>query len=274
MSSSAFQSIEEKIEPLRQSLLNHQVYQKLDDLQALQIFMQYHAFAVWDFMLLLKSLQHSLCPSGLPWLPPTNRLGARLVNEIVLAEESDIDPSGLPASHFDLYLNAMQTAGASTAAIRSFVDQVRSGGRPAEVLKQQNIPAPISQFVLRTIEIAQSGDVCQIASAFLFGREDLLPDIFSKIVNRLNSDSDGKLDAFHYYLQRHIELDGDHHGPLAQQLLTQLCGDDPMNWKLAENVATQALEARLALWDGISEAVSNPSVSPTGWHVSTAVSHH
>src|SRR5688572_27586454 len=38
------------IGPLREELLNHSLYDSVDTLARLRCFMQYHVFAVWDFM--------------------------------------------------------------------------------------------------------------------------------------------------------------------------------------------------------------------------------
>ena len=59
------------------------------------------------------------------------------------------------------------------------------------------------------MSIIASGDPCQIAAAFTFGREDLLPDVFGQIVEQLDADDYRQLTPFRYYLNRHIELDGD-----------------------------------------------------------------
>ena len=62
-------SIQEKIEPLRQQIINHKVYSVINDLDDLKVFMQYHVYAVWDFMSLLKSLQSNLTCTSVPWFP-------------------------------------------------------------------------------------------------------------------------------------------------------------------------------------------------------------
>ena len=87
--------IQSKLSPLRVALLEHPIYGEIDSINNLHLFMQHHVFAVWDFMCLLKSLQQRLCDSSVPWLPPTDRTAARLVNEIVLGEESDEDGEGV-----------------------------------------------------------------------------------------------------------------------------------------------------------------------------------
>src|SRR5262245_17345533 len=106
------EKIKLRLAPLRESLLNHPVYARLDRVEALRVFMQHHVFAVWDFMSLLKTLQQRLTCTQTPWVPPTNHVGCRLINEIVLGEESDEDGQGKFASHFELYLRSMQQCGA------------------------------------------------------------------------------------------------------------------------------------------------------------------
>jgi hypothetical protein len=216
--------------------------------------MQHHVFAVWDFMSLLKTLQQRLCHTQVPWLPPANRQGCRLVNEIVLAEESDEDGEGGYASHFDLYHQAMQRCGADTAVIDQFLDELQTGLGVQQALINAGAPNAVRDFVLQTFDVIDAGDLCAIASTFTFGREDLLPDIFRQIVDKLGADA-GDLNLFKYYLQRHIDLDGEQHGPMAERLIGFLCGDNDTKWQIAENAAVRALESRLRLWDRVEDAL-------------------
>ncbi|HEY2841315.1 MAG TPA: DUF3050 domain-containing protein [Pirellulales bacterium] len=242
------------IEPFRQTLLNHPIYQDLGELPALRTFMERHVFAVWDFMSLLKALQKRLSCVDTPWLPGASTLGCRLVNEIVLGEESDQDGAGGFASHFELYHRAMRGCGASTAAIDQLLAILRKGAPISQALQQVELDPAVRDFVLHTFATIESNDLCAIASAFTFGREDLLPDVFQQIVRRLNHAGDGRLDSFEYYLRRHIQLDADEHGPMAARLMQSLCGDAG-KWRAAEEAAVAALEARIAFWDAIHVAI-------------------
>ncbi|MCO4770024.1 MAG: DUF3050 domain-containing protein [Deltaproteobacteria bacterium] len=58
------------------------------------------------------------------------------------------------------------------------------------------------------------------------------------------------------YLERHIELDGEHHGPMGERLLRVLCGNDDEKWEEAFVAAQSALEVRVALWDGVLLEIS------------------
>jgi len=249
-----FHEIQRRLAPLRADLLNHSIYRQIDSLDALHLFMQHHVFAVWDFMSLLKALQQRLCCVAIPWLPPSDHLAARFVNEIVLGEESDEDGQGGFASHFDLYHRAMRRCGADTCSIDRFLEHVRRGSSVTSALAQAEAPPPVCRFVQHTFEIIESDDLCAIASAFTFGREDLLPDVFRRVV----AESIGGLGDFKFYLSRHIELDGEHHGPMSRRLITALCGDDEAKWRVAENAAASSLQARKKLWDGMLLAVQKP----------------
>ena len=249
--------IQERIQPLREQLLDHPVYVRIGSLEALQVFMEHHVFAVWDFMSLLKALQQRFTCLSIPWIPPANRLACRLVNEIVLAEESDEDKQGGVASHFDLYHASMRQCGADTQAVHQLLEALQAGHGREEALGMAGIPEAARQFLEHTFEVIDSGDAAAIASAFTFGREDLLPDVFQQIVNELASQSDGPLDGFRYYLARHIELDGDEHGPLAHRLVESLCGSDEARWRAAEEAAVASLRSRLRLWDGIEASLQS-----------------
>lgn len=255
-----FQQIHDSIAPLRTELLNHSVYAKIDSLPALNSFMEYHIYGVWDFMSLLKVLQQRLSCVTVPWVPSDFTLGTRMVNDIVLAEESDEDGHGGYASHYHLYHRAMQKAGADTTSIDQFIEQLRAGTELQIALNSESIPTAVNRFVTRTFEIIETGNVCAIASAFAFGREDLLPDVFQRIVDELNVEAAGGLNEFLYYLERHIELDGDTHGPMAEKLVNHLCGDSAENWRMAEAAALKSLQARLELWNGIESAISQLAI--------------
>ena len=184
------------IQPLRQTLLNHPIYKDLRTATALRTFMEYHVFAVWDFMSLLKTLQRRLSCVSVPWLPNSSLSGRRMVNEIVLAEESDADGQGGFASHFELYHGAMVAFGARTDGIDQFVNLLRDGHSIDGALQASNAHEPIRHFVKHTFDSIASEDLCGIASTFTFGREDLLPDVFQKIVQQLNQDVGGNLNSF------------------------------------------------------------------------------
>jgi Protein of unknown function (DUF3050) len=249
------QAIKDRLATRKTALLSHPLYQEIDRLDALRLFMEHHIFAVWDFMSLLKALQRRLCCVEVPWLPTGDPHGSRLVNAIVLAEESDEDSRGGFASHFELYHRAMTRCGANSAPIDAFLSTLRQGKPVSAALQTPGVPEPAARFVRQTFRVIEGEDLCAIASAFTFGREDLLPAVFQRIVDELNVEAGGGLEDFKYYLKRHIGLDGEEHGPMANRLLLSLCGSDAARWQVAEQAAVACLEARHELWNGICDAI-------------------
>ena len=236
--------INKAIEPYRNDIVNHRLYKSLNNIQDIAVLMQHHVYAVWDFMSLLKALQSILTCTSSPWKPVGETQIRRLINSIVLEEESDINIDGNPASHYEMYLDAMKQCGADTNPIENFVSNVSDGKIPF-------VKKGVDDFLKSTFDVISTNDAHKIASAFTFGREDLIPDMFTAIVKEYNSDN--KLDKFVYYLERHIELDGGEHGALALELITNLCGNDETKWKEVEDVAITSLIARKKLWDIVLE---------------------
>ena len=239
----------EIIAPARQRLVDHPLYREMRDIQHLRIFLQSHVFAVWDFMSLLKSLQACLTCVATPWLPSPYPKSRRLINEIVLGEESDKFGDGY-ISHFELYLQAMVEAGADTSAIRTLVHELKSGRAFPDALSVAGPPAEAGEFVRTTFSFLQLGKPHVTVAAFTFGREDLIPDMFHQMVKDLRQNLE-MVGLFEYYLDRHVEVDADSHGPMALQMVEELCGPDERKWEEAGFGAVTALQARLALWDGI-----------------------
>lgn len=243
----------EKIEPTRTELLNHPIYKQLGDLTSLRIFMESHIFAIWDFMSLIKTLQHRVTCLDVPWLPPTDINSARMVNEIVLAEESDEVAPERYTSHFDLYLKAMEEIGASCSSIRKFINSLRQGFSAEQALAPLSIPESTKTFVLFTLNTVNKS-THEVAAAFLLGREDIIPAMFRQIIGSLES-SHVTCNSLQLYLDRHTFLDEDQHVPMGQQLLKNLCGNDPLKWEQALHSADSALKVRYSLWDGVAQLI-------------------
>ena len=283
-----------RVEPYQGKLATHSIYTRVRSLQGLQVFMTNHVFAVWDFMTLTKSLQQRLTCVTTPWLPPAHLLAARLVNEIVLGEETDEIRHGEYLSHYALYLRAMGEIGADPAPMQRFEADVRAGVTPEAALAPLPIAEATKRFVLNTLATSKQG-THEVAASLLLAREDLIPTMFDRVVREMDARAsvgvrsarslrdrrDGlsptlrrwvpqglrrAADAFEarhpdpraffrIYLLRHIALDGEEHGPMGQRLLQDLCGDDDRLWDEATNAARDALRARVDLWDGVQAQI-------------------
>lgn len=247
-------ALESTLVPYRVPLLEHELYTQLKDLSDLQVFMEHHVFAVWDFMSLLKALQRELTCVDVPWVPRGDPAMRTLINEIVLGEESDTGPEGKAFSHFELYLQAMEEAGASTVSVRQFLNGL---GRDLSSSLRAHAPVCVRDFVSSTFERIETRKLHAIAASFTFGREDVIPAMFGELVNGLTAQFPGRVETLRYYLDRHIVLDGDHHRMMGRQMVARLCGDDPLRWQEATEAAVSALQSRLMLWDGIADAIES-----------------
>ena len=227
--------------------------QAITSIADLRLFMEHHWFAVWDFMLLLKTLQQHLAPSGVPWVPPTHPEIAGLVNSLVAEEECDLLPENLGGplhlSHFAIYRRAMVEIDANTAVIDAVLQQA-SRGDLAGAVRHRGIPAPSARFLRTTQELISSGEVHALAAAFAYGRELLVPDLFRGLLDRLTV-LELPCPTLRWYLERHITLDGDSHGPLAETMVLTLAGNDPAAHQTVQTVRRQVLADRSAFWDAI-----------------------
>lgn len=281
------------VETERNALVAHPIYERVDSIPALQVFMKNHVFAVWDFMSLVKRLQADLTWVGRePWLPPWDDVVCRLINDIVLGEESDEVEPGRYISHYELYHLAMLEMGSDAAPMRTFERALRAGADPTVAIADVEVPEATKRFTLNTLAQARQS-THEVAAAFLVGREDIIPWMFRRLLRRLDSRDDPLMRIqirvarerrripdrvwqripdrvqrwgrqfeelradrrrhFRLYLERHIGIDEEHHAPMGKRMLRMLCEDDDTKWAEATEAARAALLVRCDLWDGILE---------------------
>jgi hypothetical protein len=248
------QFIQEETQYLRNELKNHKVYTAMSSMEGIRSFMEAHVFAVWDFMSLVKSLQRHFTTVDVPWVPKSNPKLARFINEIVLGEESDVNELGEYKSHFVMYLEAMKQIGADTSNIQHFLTQLNDTKSIHLAIDSIDCDDRIKGFVRFTFDVIHSNQPHLVAAVFTFGREDIIPDLFISILQGSEMDH-AQYSKLRYYLDRHIEVDGDEHGPLSVMMVEELCGQDNQKWVEAANVAKSALEHRILLWDAIHEQI-------------------
>lgn len=242
-----------ELDDKKRKLANHKLYGQIKTLGELRLFMENHVYAVLDFMSLTKHIQHHFAPTEPPWVPPKHPELVRFINEVVLGEESDRLPDGRHLSHFEMYLLAMKEIGANTQAVQSFVDCLRNG-HLARALNEYCPHPPARDFTKQTYQQVFEWDIHKIVAAFCHGREKVIPLMFLNLAEKCGIKKSSS-PMFFYYLERHIELDGDEHGPMADKLLQAVVGESESRYKEAMEAADKCLDQRLQFWDGLSDQI-------------------
>lgn len=240
------------LKALLSEMKKHRVFPLLQSMDDLRIFMGWHVFAVWDFMTLAKRLQFEYTTLNRPWTPPKCPGSARHINEIILAEETDEDGRGGHCSHYELYLRAMAEVGAPTTQVEHFVSEMTGGSPARDAMIRMEVPKPIQAFVEGNLKVAFSGSREEVLGNFIFGREDSIPGMFQNLLDNWGIRQD-KAPSFVYYLKRHIELDGESHGPASCAMLLEEVGGDIYKIQRALDAGIAAVNARITLWDALAD---------------------
>ena len=241
---------------LHTRLNQHPIYRTVDSLARLRCFMEHHIFSVWDFMSLVKYMQGVVAPTGFPWMPGKDTALRRFINDMVLGEESDewMQAGKITyISHFELYQKAMLEVGADVKRSTDFLRVVDSLGIQAALSAKLALPAA-RDFMRTTFDCLASGKPHVVMASLAVGREHIIPDMFRALLRDMAIE-ESTAPAFYYYLQRHVHLDGEHHGPLSLRLLNTLCAGDAVRLAEAQMAAEQAIAARITFWDGVLDAM-------------------
>ena len=253
-STSPTYDIDAELAPLKHELNSHKIYQSLNSIEDVRIVMENQVFAVWDFMSIVKKLQSKLTTISVPWVPSKKPSIVRFINEIVYGEESDVNELGQPMSHFEMYLDAMTEINASREQIDSFISSIYTKPNVYDALNSIKINDKVKRFTEFTFDTINTNKIHCIASAFTYGREDIIPDMFNEILNELDPDN-LKCSKLKYYLDRHVEVDSEVHGPIARKMMKELCGTNQKKWQEALQTARECIVRRIQLWDAITDIV-------------------
>ncbi|WP_299871308.1 DUF3050 domain-containing protein [uncultured Cocleimonas sp.] len=250
------------ISSIKQKLEDHPIYEAVESIEDLQCFMQHHVYSVWDFMSLVKYVQATVAPAKAPWLPGGDSNVQRFINELVLEEETDegINGEGY-SSHFELYQQAMLEIGADISMSNAFLDNVRQQGLK-QALYMGNIPNLCRDFTEVTFSCIAADKAHEVAASLALGREHIIPTMFRAILNRTGV-SESQAPTFHYYLNRHVHMDEEVHGPLSLRLLNGLCDGDTVKIDEAIIAAQTAVEARVKLWDDLLLVINHQKQQKT-----------
>ena len=250
--------LKSSLAPYIEEISCHSILSNTNTLRDVSFFMSEHVFLVWDFVCLIKKLHSRVVSSAVPWHPSEDPCSVRLISEILLEEESDICADGVSyLSHYEMYLNAMGALGADTSVMHKFLSQLSNDVSLLDALNSAPILPSTRAFVETTFSFFE-GSTHEIAAAFVYGREVITPYMFSPLLNRLNShfsSEQDKLDPLRFYLNRHIELDGDEHLPKSLQMLSRLADNDMKKWAEIESAAKKSLQARIDFLDGVHLAL-------------------
>lgn len=245
--------VERELKGLRRKLAKHRLYKSLHKVEDIQEFAEHHVFAVWGSMSLLKVLQQQLTNTKIPWSPVPNPVLARLINEMVLTEESGINEQGLAQSHFEMYVDAMQEIGADTSQIHQFVQLIYAGATVDYAMNQIKIDRKISHFIVYIFNIIKTGKTHLIAASLILSRTDIPSKIFLEIL----TDTEQDAHKWKYCLTHHAEFNPGQYGTSSLELIAELCGKNKKDWQEVIEVAKHALNQKIILWNRITEMIEH-----------------
>ena len=255
LSKSSLDYLKDSVKPIREKLAANKIYQAIKEIDDLQIFMEHYVFAVWDFMSLLKAMQIEHTCVSIPWNPSGNAVVRRYINDLVLGLESAQLPNGSVGSHFELYVKAMEQWGANTAPINEFIRRTTIGESVEKALSDSDVPPASQRFVANTWHTIINAEPHQIAASFLFGRESIIPDSFINMIEQINEGNNKEDDILVGYLKLNNQEEQDIRKPVADLLLTELCGNDEKKWEEAKAAVVNALEHRIEFWNSIHKHI-------------------
>ncbi len=244
------------ISPLRQQLSLHPLYNQLKSQESLVTFLGSFIYSIWSQNLLFKSLQSCLNDNGMPITTDPFKVSKRLSSLALLKIESGLESSEGRLGYLESYLNAYESIGGNVLQVNNFIRSIYDGGEFSSVVKILDVPQESVEYMKFNWSVAATNQPHIIAAQLFFASEWAIPELFLEL---LKSDAltvhSTKLKEIKDLFTKQMEPSSFEDGVLVQQMFQELCGYDKERWKEVERIATESLQSRIQLWDGISERV-------------------
>ena len=251
--------LKEIIRPYRERLLCHEIYNNLGSIDYLRNFLENQSFVVWNFIGLIKVLQHHLTCLEVPWVPSEYPNLRRSINQIVLEEESGIALHGTSLSHLEFFVRGMSKMGAKTDQIDLLLALIKKGDTIEECLEQLCISPALKSYLSFTFTIIRTKELHKIAGNLAFGNVHLLPDFFHELYDNPNLPKES-ISTLQFYFRRKQQLEKNEYKIRSYQLVNELCGEDKEKWKDVRKVAVNALKHRIILWDAMLDQCTRKKI--------------
>lgn len=235
------------------NLINHPLYNSIKTESDIKMYMFNQVWCVWDFMTLVKSIQIQIIPPNILWTPPKfPELGA-YIYEVLLTEETDKGyNSETNSSHFQTFLKAMKESSVDTSSVDKFIELLENGNQFEIAIDSCGIHKEAKEFITTTYEFAKSDLHISIA-VFCLSREGVIPDMFMNLLANVSLSNNYKI--FNWYLNRHIYLDSQSHGPLSIKLFKTIV-DTKQKQEEALQASLKALKARNKYFNYILDSIN------------------
>lgn len=245
----------EMLQKMQIKLQGHQIYHSIITPSDLKTFMEHHVFAVWDFMSLVKRLQRDLTSTNLVWESKEYKVATRMINEIILGEESDDITDEGYISHFELYKKAMNEVNAEKKQINCLTDSLKQYHEPNKILKylstQTCTNEDVKKFISETFKVIIDKSTSFNLGYFYYGREHAIPPMFQKLHDSICVNRNTPCPNMKKYLIRHIQVDSESHAPMSEIMMKEVSNGDETEEKEMIIGGIYAIENRIDFWTNI-----------------------
>ncbi len=255
------ESFLQTVQPLRKQIVHHDIFQQLDSLEHLQLFMESHAFVVWEDLSIVRAFQKSKNKDFVPWALRENAAQMRSLYATLLLAEADLDMEGKPQNHLDLYIQAMEEVGANTSKIGLLMRYLEQGVPWVDAVSSLRINPRYKEGIIHLLRHLELAEAHHLYALFGFARLHQIPPLLEATALDLAEQHPEHVATFVYYLEQARQYMCLQEDVLMAQMLTEQCGQDKEKWDSCTRLVAEVLQWRIKVLDSISRLIPQEEVS-------------